>query len=110
LCTLVPLTADHHEALKDALVEQARDRATLMRQEPNFQVDLLGVDRAFQGRGVGRRLVQRACEVADQEGAAVFLQTTKAREWYLGLGMGFVPDKTYEDIAGGVVVRPAASG
>lgn len=106
LCTLVPLTEDHDEVLKDALVEQITDRRQKMGEQTNFMIDLVGVDRAYQSQGIGARLAKFACEIADQEKAALFLETGDAREWYMKLDLGFeVAKQSDEDGAGGVVIR-----
>lgn len=108
ICTLVPLTDDHDPVLKEALQGQSSGREESMQQRTNFMIDLMGVDRAYQSRGVGSSLAKRACELADAEDAAIFLETTKAREYYVKLGLGFEARKeSVDQEGGGVVVRPA---
>jgi ribosomal protein S18 acetylase RimI-like enzyme len=103
LCTLAPLTEDHDQILIEALASQATERNAQAKGQPNFVIDLVAVDREYQGQGIGRELIWRACETADEKGASIFLETTKARKYYLKLAMGFESDEGDE---AGVVIRP----
>ncbi|KAK5171226.1 uncharacterized protein LTR77_004370 [Saxophila tyrrhenica] len=108
ICTLVPLTDDHHQELKKALVEQASDRQKILQEQSNLMIDLLGVDRKYQSKGIGGQLVKRAGAVADSESAAIFLQTTQAKAYYLKLALGFeVRGEDDPNAPGGVIVRPS---
>ena len=55
-----------------------------------YEIHTIGVDPAFQGRGVGRELLTRLLELAD--GGAVFLEVRTDNEAAIGLyeGAGFV--------------------
>ncbi|KAI0471682.1 hypothetical protein GGR56DRAFT_85004 [Xylariaceae sp. FL0804] len=106
---LVPLTPDHDPALEPARESMLRIREETMGTQAHYLIELLGVDSAYAGRGIGRRLVRRACDVADAAGAAIFLQTSQARRWWLGLGCGFESRK-HDDPEGdssSAMVRPA---
>ena len=47
-----------------------------------FLIELMGVDSDYKSLGIGRRLVGWACEIADERDAAVYLQTTAAKDYY----------------------------
>ena len=106
LCTLVPLTDGHSESkeLEEALYNQASRREQIMQKQPNFMIDLMAVDQDYQNKGIGRRMIEHACRIADSEKAAIFLQTTKAKAFYLNLNIGFVSERGDEE--SGVVIRP----
>lgn len=108
LCTLVPLTDDHDEVLKEALVEQITHRRDIMGEQTNFIVDLLCVDIAYQSQGIGGRLMKLGCEVADKEKAAIFLVTGSARKYYLKLRLDFEEvEQVTEHDADSVIIRQA---
>ena len=44
-----------------------------MMGRPHFVVELLGVDHETKGLGLGKKLLLRACEVADEAGLPVFV-------------------------------------
>ena len=106
LCTLVPLTDGHvkRKELEEALYNQASRRERIMQKQPNFMIDLMVVDQEYQNRGIGRRMVECACRIADSKNAAIFLQTTKAIAFYLNLNMGFESQQGDEE--SGVIIRP----
>lgn len=105
ICTFAPFTSDHNEIMPTAIESQTRDRKKLMRNTPNFMIDLMAVDKDYQGCSVGHRLLQRACRIADEHDAAIFLQTTKARKYYLTSGLGFESEEGDEE---GIVIRPVS--
>lgn len=54
---------------------------------PHFCVDHFGVDAEHQGRGLGKVLLGRACEIADREGLDVFVEANEfAESFYLKFG------------------------
>lgn len=59
-----------------------RALATIQRRHPedppHLYVEVLGVDPASQGAGLGGALLGGVCDRADSEGLAVYLETTKA--------------------------------
>ncbi|WP_338869725.1 GNAT family N-acetyltransferase [Myxococcus stipitatus] len=55
---------------------------------PHWYLDVIAVDPAYQGRGLGARLMRAGMELAEQTQAPCFLETAKAsnRDWYQGFG------------------------
>ena len=85
--TMYPYTDDHdHEKTKsmvDCMVE-ARER--LMMGRSHYLIELFGADHAYKGRGIGTKLLARACEIADQHGHDIFVQANaSARDFYARL-------------------------
>jgi GNAT superfamily N-acetyltransferase len=110
VCFLVPSTSEHPELLLSAFKTWSELRTqSIPERAQNFGIELVAVDREYQNHGIGKRLVMRACELADKEGAWIFLVTTKAKDYYLNLGLGFeLRDGDGDD--GHVVVRAPAVG
>ncbi|KAF2157089.1 hypothetical protein K461DRAFT_218633 [Myriangium duriaei CBS 260.36] len=83
-------TADHGEEVWrpaiDCMVEYER---RLMGERRHGLLEMVAVDDKWKGKGVGRMLVGKMCEVADAERVEIFLQSGGARGYYLKLGMGF---------------------
>ncbi|PSN68862.1 hypothetical protein BS50DRAFT_521010 [Corynespora cassiicola Philippines] len=111
IMSAIPLTQDHSLILVGALKELARERRELMGDEPHYLVELVGVDDGYKGLGIGRRLTEWACEIADEQDAAMYLQTTAAQNFYTQkVGLGFELSKdSHDDDAGGTVVRQRKS-
>lgn len=107
----VPLTPDHSPVLAKAFAGMKQERKDLMGDTPHFLIELVGVDDHYKGLGIGRRLTERACEIADQRDAAIFLQTSAARDYYTQrLRLGFREMRREEgNGSGGTVVRPRRS-
>jgi ribosomal protein S18 acetylase RimI-like enzyme len=74
-----------HEAVFDPILS-ALDRES---PEPVWYLGVLGVDPAFQGRGLGSRLMTPVLERADREGIAVTLETAQPRNLPLYRRHGF---------------------
>ncbi len=68
--------------------------------QPYWYLEVVGVDPAAQGRGIGTRLLRRVLDVADAAGEPCYLETdTEANvRWYRGLG--------FEILAAGVELSP----
>ncbi|KAK1071799.1 hypothetical protein LTR12_008566 [Friedmanniomyces endolithicus] len=69
------LTPDHdvvgYKAMIDSMGEH---RERLMLGRPHFLIQLFGVDHAYAGKGIGRSLLARACEIGDSAGLDMFVQ------------------------------------
>ncbi len=53
----------------------------------HFCVDHFGVDEEWQGKGIGGRLLGKACEVADEEGLDMFVEANaNAESFYQKFG------------------------
>lgn len=39
-----------------------------------FLLELFGVDHAYKGTGIGRKLLEKACEIADDKGVAIYVE------------------------------------
>jgi ribosomal protein S18 acetylase RimI-like enzyme len=107
----IPLTPDHSPMLKEAFDGLKEERKELMGDEPHYLIELVGVDAEYQSLGIGRKLTKWACGIADQSDAAIYLQTTAARDYYCNkLDLGFKQQKSYDDHeAGGTCIRPRKS-
>lgn len=54
---------------------------------PHFLIELFGAEHGWQGKGVGTKLLKRACDIADEKGHDVFVQANGgARGFYERLG------------------------
>jgi GNAT superfamily N-acetyltransferase len=82
----------------------ARDLAT-----PTWYLDLLGVEPAAQGRGLGRGLVEPMLARADEERMPTYLVTHKRSnvDYYRRLGFEVVTDQTLRGIPTGWSMRRA---
>jgi GNAT superfamily N-acetyltransferase len=76
LWTQTPFTPSHDATLLQPAIDvQIRGRAAAFAAAvPHILIELFGVDHAYTGRGVGRRLLERACGIADAEGLDVFVE------------------------------------
>lgn len=85
-----PATEDHDS--KDwagAIKEFAEHDEQIVGDQNRFLVEIVGVDSAYQGKGIGQRLTARACEIADADGWPIYLETSMAKMFYLKQGLGF---------------------
>ena len=104
-------TPDHEaQAYHDVAFSMANAREALMTSTPHFVIELFGVDHDFKGHGLGRMLLLRACEIADEAGLPVFVMANaSAKGIYLKFGFEVRDVKV---LAGGyeesMLVRPAA--
>ena len=76
-------------------------------EQPEWVLDLLGVDPAHQDTGLGRRLVQAGLARADEGGVPVYLQTYRIENvaWYRTLGFEVVSDGSRGDVPRGWGMR-----
>lgn len=74
---------------------------------PSWYLDLLGVDPAAQGKGLGKTLVASMLERADREAVGVVLVTHKQSnlDYYRRLGFEVVSDETLRNIPTGWTMR-----
>lgn len=79
------------------------------RRDP-LLLELLAVDQTYNDQGVGKRLVRRACEVADEARLPMILQSGSAKDYYLRLGMGFgvEAEPDWDGYNACIIVRPSA--
>lgn len=71
-----PPTSDHDQARWAAMLSPTvgGPREKLMKGRCHFSLDLFGVDDRYQGTGLGKKLLQKACEIADHNQLDVFVQ------------------------------------
>ncbi|CEO58570.1 hypothetical protein PMG11_03282 [Penicillium brasilianum] len=73
-----------YDAMIDSMVEC---REKFMFGRVHLCIDHFGVDHAYQGRGMGKMLMGKACEIADREGLDVFVQANEfAESFYRNFG------------------------
>jgi len=94
--------------------EGVNHQAALMRREPYWVLDVLGVDPSRQGSGVGGRLIATGLELADREGVASFVVTHKKSNVGFYERFGFVLVDECPVSGGGPMAyslrRPVAGG
>jgi GNAT superfamily N-acetyltransferase len=74
LWSTFPPTPDHDEAAyADVASGLAKAREGLMAGQAHFVIELFGVDHEIKGFGLGKMLLLRACEIADEAGLAIFV-------------------------------------
>jgi GNAT superfamily N-acetyltransferase len=88
LYTTFPPTPDHDaQAYHDVASSLATARETLMAGTAHFVIELFGVDHEFKGLGLGKALLLRACEVADEAGLPIFVMgNASAKGMYVKCG------------------------
>lgn len=80
-----PPTADHDRARYAAMLAGTKGglREKVMGGRSHFSLDLFGVDDRYQGTGLGKSLLLKACEIADGASRDVFVQANVyARAFY----------------------------
>ncbi len=87
--------------------EDAARRFRCDLHQPEWVLDVLGVDPAAQGRGLGRALVAAGLERAAADGVSVYLQTYRIENvaWYRTLGFDVVSEESYADVPHGWGMR-----
>jgi len=69
-----PPTPDHDAAAyADVSSNLSNAREALMMGQPHFLIELFGVDHETKGSGLGKKLLLKACEIADEAGLPVFV-------------------------------------
>lgn len=88
LWTMYDLTADHDEvAYQPMIAGMSEHRERTMLGKPHFLIELFGVDDAYKGRQTGKKLLSRACQIADEARHETFVQANaSARGFYCKLG------------------------
>ncbi|KAF2170344.1 hypothetical protein M409DRAFT_64118 [Zasmidium cellare ATCC 36951] len=88
--SMYPLTTDHDAEEFQPSVEfmaEWREKLFGREQQWHYLLEYAGVDHARKGTGVGRRLLERACEIADAKGYPVFVEGNHfAVGWYQKCG------------------------
>ncbi|KAI1264059.1 acyl-CoA N-acyltransferase [Xylariaceae sp. FL1019] len=85
-----PATEDHpSEMWSKAIQRFIENEKAAVGDNDRFLIEIMGVDEAYQGQGIGKRLVANVCDIADAKGYPIFLETSRAREFYLKQGRGF---------------------
>ncbi len=66
-----------------AMVDAGREwHGKLIRGWSHFIVELFGVDHEWKGKGVGMKLLRRACEIADGKGFEIFVEANGFAKGY----------------------------
>ena len=88
LYTLYELTDDHdREMFEPMIAPMIEHRERLMLGRSHYLIELFGSDDKCKGRGVGTKLLSRACEIADKAGYDIFVQANaSAKDFYGKLG------------------------
>ncbi|KAK4495155.1 hypothetical protein PRZ48_013482 [Zasmidium cellare] len=87
--TMYPFTKDHDAKEFQPSVElMAEWREKLFGKDQwHYLLEFVGVDHGYKGAGVGKRLLDRACEIADEKGYSVFVEGNQfAVGWYQKCG------------------------
>jgi ribosomal protein S18 acetylase RimI-like enzyme len=70
-----PITPDHDAAKFESMAApMGAMRAEIMGDREHFLLELFGVDDDCKGTGLGRKLLQRACEISDEEDVDIFVE------------------------------------
>jgi GNAT superfamily N-acetyltransferase len=113
LYTTFPPTPHHDaQAYHDVASSLATARETLMAGTAHFVIELFGVDHEFKGLGLGKALLLRACEVADEAGLPIFVMgNASAKGMYVKCGFevrdvkvlegGYEENMLVRDVGGG---------
>lgn len=86
-----PPTPDHDAAAyADVASNLTNAREALTMGQPHFVVELFGVDHETKGSGLGKKLLLKACEIADEVGLPIFVMANaSARGIYQHPEIGF---------------------
>jgi len=69
------ITPDHNREKYEAMVTpMAGLRAEIMGDRAHFLLELFGVDDDAKGMGLGKKLLQSACDVSDEQGVDIFVE------------------------------------
>jgi ribosomal protein S18 acetylase RimI-like enzyme len=88
------ITPDHDREKYEAMVvPMGATRREIMGSREHFLLELFGVDDEAKGMGLGRKLLQRACEGSDQKGVDIFVEGNMfAVEFYRKFGFEVVKE------------------
>ena len=92
-----PPTADHDQARYAAMLSGSKGgpRERFLMGQRHFSLDLFGVDAGYQGTGLSKELLLKACEISNAEHADIFVQAnTFARAFYEKRGFECVEEVT----------------
>lgn len=109
------ITPDHDREKYEAMVvPMGAIRAEIMGRNAHFLLELFGVDDEAKGMGLGRKLLQRACEISDEVGVDIFVEGNMfAVEFYRKFGFEVVKEIVLpgEEMYGeAMLVRSAVGG
>lgn len=77
------------EAYNAMIKSMVEYRERFMLGRVHLCIDHFGVDHEYQGRGMGKLLIAKACEIADREKLDVFVQANEfAESFYHNFGFG----------------------
>lgn len=87
--TFCERTPDMDKVLFDKCIESMKDLPGVGTER--FLLEFFGVDHSYKGTGVGRRLMEKACEIADEKGVSIVVEANHmAEQFYRKFGFGFV--------------------
>ena len=109
------ITPDHDREKYEAMVVPMGEmRAEIMGDREHFLLELFGVDDEAKGTGLGRKLLQRACEISDQKGVDIFVEgNIFAVEFYRKFGFEVIKEIVLpgeEQYGEAMLVRSARGG
>jgi ribosomal protein S18 acetylase RimI-like enzyme len=109
------ITPDHDREMYEAMVvPMGALRAEIMGGREHFLLELFGVDDEAKGMGLGRKLLQRACEISDEAGVDIFVEGNMfAVEFYRKFGFEKVKEIVLpgeEAYGEAMLVRSAGGG
>ena len=79
------------QAMIDPMVE---NREKFMLGRPHFLIELFGADHTWKGKGVGKAMLERACQAADHDGHDIFVQANaSAKGFYERVGFEIIDVK-----------------
>jgi ribosomal protein S18 acetylase RimI-like enzyme len=109
------ITPDHDKDKYEAMVEPMGGmRAEIMGDREHFLLELFGVDDEAKGMGLGKKLLQRACEISDQKSVDIFVEGNMfAVKFYRKFGFEVVREIVLpgeEEYGEAMLVRSARGG
>lgn len=75
--TMYDFTSDHDLEEFQPSIEVMidwRERLFASTKQWHYLLEFVGVDHAYRGTGIGKRILERACEIADEKGYPVFVE------------------------------------
>ncbi|KAF2160182.1 hypothetical protein M409DRAFT_29263 [Zasmidium cellare ATCC 36951] len=111
--TRYPGTEDRGKGWDEAIQHFAEHDNEAVGSRNRFLVEIMGVDSAYQGKGIGQRLVADACQYADAKGWPIWLETSAAKGFYQKQKLGFqliAKDEDQGETGGQLLREPGAKG